>query len=370
MYDIVLFGATGYTGRLIATYLAGVDGLSWAVAGRDPARLEALGLGAPVLVADAADRESLARMAAAARVVITTVGPYITYGDALVGACAENGTHYVDLTGEPEFVDRMFLKYQDMATSSGAKIVHACGFDSMPYDLGVLHTVERLPEGVPLKVTGFLRGGGRPSGGTFHSAVTALSRAREMAAAATQRYSAEIRPSGRRVSVRPGGLRFVGGYALPMPTIDPQIVGRSAWALDRYGPDFTYRQYFAVKRLTEALAVSAGAGALAVLAQIPPARSWLLDRLAPGEGPTPEQRAASWFRLTLLGEGGGERVVTEVSGEDPGYGGAARMIAEAALCLAFDETPKLAGQLTTATAMGRPLIDRLRRAGVIRFDNR
>ncbi|MFI6293208.1 saccharopine dehydrogenase family protein [Nonomuraea sp. NPDC050790] len=370
MHDIVLFGATGYTGKLIARYLAGVEGLSWAVAGRDRERLEALGHGVPVLVADVNDAASVAEVARRARVVVTTVGPYLRYGEPLVAACAQAGTHYVDLTGEPEFVNLMYLRHHERAAASGAKIVHACGFDSIPYDLGVLYTVLELPEGVPLKVSAFLRGGGRPSGGTFHSAVTAMSRVRQMAATALRRRAAETRPAGRSVDVLPGPPRFVGGYALPMPTIDPQIVGRSAWALERYGPDFTYRQYMTVRRLPEALAMAGGATALAALAQLRPTREWLLNRITPGEGPTLEQREKSWFKLTFLGEGGGTRVVTEVSGRDPGYGGTAKMVAEAALCLAFDDTPQVAGQVTTAAAMGEPLIGRLRRTEALSFSVR
>ncbi|MFC6897872.1 saccharopine dehydrogenase family protein [Nonomuraea dietziae] len=365
MYDIVLFGASGFTGALTAEYLAEAvpPGCRWALAGRDRAKLEALGHDVPLLHADVNDPASLAALAEQARVVATTVGPYIRYGEPLVKACARAGTHYVDLTGEPEFVDRMFVRYDGMARSTGAKIVHACGFDSIPYDLGVLHTVDQLPSGVPLKVSGFVRSNGRASGGTVHSAVTAMSRVRQMAEAGTQRRSAEIRPKDRRVSSLPGGLRYVGGWALPMPTIDHQIVARSARALDRYGPDFAYRQHFAVRRLSTALALAAGAGALAVLAQIP-ARDWLIGRIDAGEGPMAEQRARSWFKVTFLGEGGGARVVTEVSGGDPGYGETAKMLAESALCLAFDDVPEVAGQLTTAVAMGRPLIDRLHRAGI------
>ncbi|MEU4542613.1 saccharopine dehydrogenase family protein [Nonomuraea dietziae] len=366
MYDIVLFGASGFTGALTAEYLATAvpPGCRWALAGRNRAKLEALGHDVPLLHADVTDPASLTAVAEQARVVATTVGPYIRYGEPLVKACAQAGTHYVDLTGEPEFVDRMFVRYDGMARSTGAKIVHACGFDSIPYDLGVLYTVGRLPSGVPLKVSGFVRSNGRASGGTVHSAVTAMSRARQMAEAGTQRRSAEIRPKDRKVSSLPGGLRYVGGWALPMPTIDHQVVARSARALDRYGPDFTYRQHFAVRRLPTALALAAGAGALAVLAQIPPARDWLIGRIDAGEGPTAEQRAASWFKVTFLGEGGGARVVTEVSGGDPGYGETAKMLAESALCLAFDDVPEVAGQLTTAVAMGGPLIDRLHRAGI------
>lgn len=365
-YDIVLFGASGFTGELTARYLAGAAGpdVRWALAGRSRAKLEALGLDVPILLADVTDPASLNDLVRQARVVATTVGPYTAYGEPLVKACAEAGTHYLDLTGEPEFVDRMYVRYHDLACRTGAKIVHACGFDSIPYDLGVLYTVLQLPEGVPLKISGFLRGNGRPSGGTYHTMVSAFARLRQTVEAGTQRRSAEIPPVGRKVSSLPGGVRYVGGWALPMPTIDPLLVGYSARLLDRYGPAFTYRQHYAVKTLPAALGIAVGAGTLVTLAQIPPARRWLLGRLQPGDGPSEEQRAKSWFKVTFLGEGGGQRVVTEVSGGDPGYGETAKMLGESALCLAFDDVPKRAGQLTTAAAMGEPLITRLHNAGI------
>ncbi|NRQ32252.1 saccharopine dehydrogenase [Nonomuraea sp. NN258] len=365
-YDIVLFGASGFTGALTAAYLARAagPGVRWAVAGRNRAKLESLGLDVPILHADAADPGSLAELVRQTRVLVTTVGPYVLHGEPLVAACAEAGTHYLDLTGESEFVDLVYVRHHDRAVRSGAKLLHACGFDSIPYDLGVLHTVEQLPTGVPLTVSGFLRVNGRVSGGTLASVLTIMSRARQTMEQATQRRSAEPRPADREISSGPGGLRYVGGWALPMPTIDPRIVGHSARLLDRYGPDFTYRQHYAVRRLPQALAVVAGSGALAALAQIPRARAWISDQVKPGEGPSPERRARNWFKVTFLGQGGGRRVVTEVAGGDPGYDETAKMLAESALCLAFDDVPDRAGQLTTASAMGRPLIDRLRRAGI------
>ncbi|MGP4095583.1 saccharopine dehydrogenase family protein [Nonomuraea sp. KM90] len=365
-YDIVLFGAGGFTGALTAAYLARAagPGTRWALAGRDRAKLERLGLDVPILLADATDAASLAALAGRTRVLATTVGPYVRYGEPLVAACADAGTHYLDLTGEQEFVDRTYTRYHDRAARSGAKLVHACGFDSIPYDLGVLYTVGLLPEGVPLKVSGFLRTSLRPSGGTLDTMLSVLGRAKETVAAGTQRRSAEPRPKGRKVSSLPGGLRYVGGWALPMPSLDSKIVGYSARLLDRYGPDFTYRQHYAVRTLPAALATVAGAGTFAALAQLPPVRDWLRSRLRPGDGPSPERRARSWFKVTFLGEGGGERVVTEVSGGDPGYDETAKMLAESALCLAFDDVPDRAGQLTTASAMGQPLIDRLHAAGI------
>ncbi|MFG1754733.1 saccharopine dehydrogenase family protein [Streptosporangium sandarakinum] len=370
-YDIVLLGATGFTGGLTAEYLArhAGPGVRWAVAGRNRAKLEAVaervGLpGLPLLHADVTDPASLADVARQARVVATTVGPYTLHGEHVVAACAEAGTHYADITGEPEFIDLMYLRHHDRAVRTGAKLVHACGFDSVPHDLGAYFTVKRLPEGVPIEMDGFVRAGGRPSGGTLASALLVLSRARRTAEAALARRRIEERPVGRRARGRAGTPRYVGGWALPLPTLDPQVIARSARALERYGPDFTYRHHVAVRRLPTALGLAAGAGALAALAQVPPARSWLAGRIAAGDGPTPEQRAKGWFKVTFLGRGGGERVVTEVAGGDPGYEETAKMLAESALCLAFDDLPEAAGQLTPAAAMGDALTDRLRRAGV------
>src|SRR3954452_1022024 len=161
-HDIVLFGGTGFTGALTAEYLAANAPAStrWALAGRNMQKLEALrerlGVDVPLLKADVTDVKSMGEVAEATRVVITTVGPYIEYGEPLVKACAEHGTDYTDLTGEPEFVDRMYVNYHAAAERSGARIVHACGFDSVPHDLGALFTVEQLPADVPLTVRGFV----------------------------------------------------------------------------------------------------------------------------------------------------------------------------------------------------------------------
>ncbi|OLR90522.1 saccharopine dehydrogenase family protein [Actinokineospora bangkokensis] len=378
-YDIVLFGATGFTGGLTAEYLARTAPatLRWALAGRNREKLaavrERLAAVDPalaeldLLVADATDERSLRAVVEQARVVITTVGPYITHGDKLVGACAEAGTDYVDLTGEPEFVDQTWLLHHERAQQTGARLVHCCGFDSIPYDLGVHYTVRQLPEGVPLKVEGFVQAGGTFSGGTFHSAITAFSRMRKAAQAAAQRRRLEGRPPGRRVRgvpMRPVHDSGLGLWGLPAPTVDPQVVLRSARADERYGPDFTYGHYLGFKRLPVMVGLTGGVGVLFALSQLSLTRNWLLGRISSGEGPSPERREKSWFRVRFAAEGGGQRVVTEVSGGDPGYGETAKMLAESALCLAFDDLPATAGQVTTATAMGDKLIDRLVAAGI------
>src|SRR5207247_2542131 len=212
------------TGALTAEYLAAHagDGLRWALAGRNRAKLEALaerlGIDVPLLHADVNEDPSLRSVADSARVVITTVGPYVKYGEPLVAACAEAGTDYVDLTGEPEFVDLMYLRHHDRAAETGARLVHACGFDSIPHDLGAYFTVKQLPEDAPIKLEGFVRAAGKPSGGTLHSAVTGFSRFREWQKVGSERKRREPRPSDRRVrGIRGGPKRApAGGWALAM----------------------------------------------------------------------------------------------------------------------------------------------------------
>ncbi|MGC5006991.1 saccharopine dehydrogenase family protein [Streptomyces sp. DT203] len=378
-YDIVLFGATGFVGALTAEYLAAhaPDSCRWALAGRSPAKLAELRdrltaidprcANLPLLHADADAPDALRELAESAHVVASTVGPYVWYGEKLVAACAEAGTDYTDLTGEAEFVDRMYLEHDARARETGARLVHACGFDSVPHDLGVYFTVQQLPQDVPLTIDGFVRSNAVFSGGTFASALTAMGRGPQMLRAAQERRLHEPRLVGRRARASLGTPHFsaeTGTWALPLPTLDPQVVERSARRLARYGPDFRYRHFASVKRLPVALGGTAAIGALLGMAQLPAARNWLMDRYEPGAGPDAERRRRSWFTVRFVGEGGGRRVFTEVSGGDPGYDETAKMLAQAALCLALDELPPTSGQVTTAVAMGDALLERLRGAGL------
>lgn len=376
--DITLFGATGYTGALTAEYLAThlPEGATWAVAGRNLDKLKRIadqvvasgGVRPQLVTADVSDESSMAAMAASTRVLISTVGPYLQHGEPAVKAAAEAGIAYVDLTGEPQFVDETWLKYHETALNTGARIVHACGFDSLPYDLGVLYTVSQLPDDVPVEVKGYVRGNFQPSGGTYHSAINQFASLRESARIAADRRRREGRPEGRSVhgAGKLGRAEHDKGWAVPLPTIDPQIVLRSARAIDSYGPDFTY-QHFAHVKTTRMLALGAGVmGVLGVGAQVPPLRRLLLSRIDPGSGPTPEQREKAWFTLDFIARAKDVDLRTRVSGRDPGYGGTGKMLSESALCLAFDDLPAVAGQTTSAVAMGQALIDRLH-PDILRF---
>jgi short subunit dehydrogenase-like uncharacterized protein len=380
--DLVIFGATGFTGRLTAEYLAhhAPDGLRWGLAGRNESKLEGVrehlatidpALGdLPLLAADVTDDASLKDVAQRARVVITTVGPYLAYGEPLVAACADAGTDYVDLTGEPEFVDRMYVAHHSTAERTGARLVHACGFDSIPHDLGAYFTVQQLPDDVPITLRGVVRSRGTFSGGTFHSAMTQMSRAKQMRQARAARRKVEPRPEGRSsraVSGKPHRDAVLGRWLVPLPTIDPVIVARSGAALPAYGPEFRYSHYAGTKTLRYAVGGAVGVGAIGLAAQVKPLRDSMLKHIKQGDGPDAARRTKSWFRVDFVGEGGGQAVHARVSGGDPGYDETAKMLAESALSLAFDDNPPTAGQVTTAEAMGDALMARLQAAG-IRFE--
>jgi short subunit dehydrogenase-like uncharacterized protein len=382
-YDVVVFGATGFTGRLAAEYLARKgreEPVRWAIAGRSAPRLAEVkaaltaidpacaSLG--VLEATSNDPASLERLAAQTRVVLTTVGPYAEHGEPLVAACIKEGTDYVDITGEPDFVDGLLDRHHAAARARGVRIVSCCGFDSIPHDLGALFTVEQLPRAAPITVEGFVRAKGTFSGGTWQSAIGAMGNLLGRAKRPREQASSGRTVRGIKPRIR-HELRL-GAWVCPLPTIDPQIVLRSARALDAYGPDFRYGHYVQVRSALSVAGLVFGVGAVVALAQIAPARELLRKVRGSGEGPSAEERAKGSFQVTFHGTSGAHRVVTQVSGGDPGYTETAKMVAESALCLALDGeklSPRSSsgGVLTPAEAMGDVLIARLQKAG-IRFE--
>jgi short subunit dehydrogenase-like uncharacterized protein len=380
-YDVIVFGATGFTGRLTAEYLAqkGKDSaVRWAIAGRSAARLaeikaalEAIDPSAAnvgILEASADDPASLERMARSTRVVLTTVGPYAEHGEPVVAACVHEGTDYVDITGEPGFVSSMVERYDAAARERGVRVVNCCGFDSIPHDLGALFTVSQLPANEPMVVEGFVRATSMFSGGTWQSALGELGNLRHRRRhRAPRAASSERKVHGLRPSVR--YERRLGAWVCPLPTIDPLIVLRSARALDAYGPDFRYGHYAQVRSALSLAALIGGTAAVIALAQLGPTRELLRKLYPSGKGPSAEERARASFEVTFRGKATSRQVLTRVSGGDPGYSETAKMVAESALCLAFDRErlPSRAGVLTPAVAMGELLRERLQQAG-IRFE--
>jgi short subunit dehydrogenase-like uncharacterized protein len=382
-YDIVLFGATGFTGRLTAEYLArraAERPFAWAIAGRNTERLAGVRDGLQKTVPSAAlpsmieasvdEPATLAAMAAQTRVVATTVGPYQRYGRPVVQAAVEAGCDYVDITGEPEFVADILKNHDDEAREKGLRIVNCCGFDSIPHDLGAWIAVRELGADEPIHLEGFVRSNATFSGGTWQSAVEAMGRMRQASksggAAKRRRVEGDRRVRGTRQKVR--YEKDLGTWVAPMPTIDPLVVLRSARALPEYGPDFRYGHYMQVRSFPGLVVGALSVGSIFALAQLPPTRRLLLSYRQSGEGPSEEKREKSRFRVIFLGSSGKRRVRVEVSGGDPGYTETSKMLAESALTLAHDRGQLGAtGVVTTAVAMGEPLLERLRRAGM-RFE--
>lgn len=362
-WDITLFGATGFVGRLIATYLAqrAPASVRLRLAGRDRDKLERLARElrreVGVAVADVDDPAGLARLAGETRVLLTTVGPYDRLGEPVARACIEQGADYLDLTGEPAYVDRLIARHDAAARERGVLLLPCCGFDAIPTDLGVLYTVRELPRGLPITIAGYVEGRGSFSGGTVASAlgVFAAPRApRERAGAhARARPHLHFQPALKR-------------WGLPLPTIDPAIARRSAALRGDYGAPFEYGHYLALPGLAAVGATVVGLGAVAGLARLAPTRALLARLRPPGSGPSEARRARSWFKVSFIGRAGDSQVITEVSGGDPGYDETARMAGETALCVALqrDRFPRTAGVLTTAAACGELLLARLQAAGL------
>ncbi len=376
--DIVVFGATGFTGRLVVEYLArAAPGLRLGVAGRDRGRLDEVreharargALHVDALVADVGDEASLDAMAGRTRVILTTVGPYAKYGEPVVRAAIKGGADYLDLTGEPDFARLVLDRYGRAAEEAGVRVVCSCGFESVPHDMGVYFVMRELAPAGPAHVEGFIQSSGQFSGGTWHSAVHVFS---EMRQREGRPPAPDASPGGRVARAARPRPRFepeVSGWAVPFPSIDPQVVVRSARALDLYGPSFTYALFVRIRTLPRVVAAGAAVLAVVALAQLRTTRDLLLRWKPPGEGPSEAVRQRSYFRITIVAEADGKRIVARVSGGDPGYGETAKMISECALALVQDRArlPGPCGVLTPAVAFGPVLLERLIAAG-IRFE--
>lgn len=393
-FDIIVWGASGFTGRLVAEYLLqqyGAGGeLSWAIAGRNESKLEsvraALVAGSetpaeaiPIVVADSHHEESLAAMVARTAVICTTVGPYARYGTELVEACARAGTHYCDLCGEPQWIRAMIDQFEQEAKQSGARIVHCCGFDSIPSDIGVYYLQQQMNErfGGPASQVQLVVQNmkGAASGGTIASLMNVLEQAskdKHLRRLLADPYT--LNPEGERQG--PDGRDQAGAVfnkaleawtgPFVMAAINTRVVRRSNAVMGYpYGKDFRYGE----SMLTgsgpvgwfKANSIAAALGGMAVGSAFGPTRSLLKKILPePGEGPSDKQREAGFYRLLLLGTHSQGTLQVRVTGDrDPGYGSTSKMLGESAVCLAKDTLESKGGMWTPASAMGDALLARL-----------
>ena len=372
-YDIVVFGASGYTGRLVAEYLQGEyanTGLKWAMAGRSLDKLASVrtALGIPdsvdLVSVDSDDAASVGQMVSDCRVVITTVGPYQLYGEELIKQCAEQGTDYVDLSGEPSWMHETIAQHSAAAKASGARIVHSCGFDSIPFDLGVYclqqHAIAQT--GKPITT---VKGRVRAMNGTFSGGTIASLRATVTSAQAnpaiikvltnpfalTEGFTGPEQPTG----AAPQYDEELNSWSAPfvMAAINTKNIHRSNFLLGhQYGEDFRY---------DEMLLTGDGEQGKAAAEYVAKDDSIGKSDLQPGDGPTQEERENGNYDALFAGQNcEGELMVSSVQGDrDPGYGSTSKMLAEAAICLLENPTLASGGLWTPAAAMGQALIDRL-----------
>lgn len=401
-YDVIVWGATGFTGKLVAEYLYqtyGVGGdLKWAVAGRNAGKLSQIKKDIaggdseriPEVIADSDDEESLRALVSDTRAVCTTVGPYALYGTLLVRLCAELGTHYCDLTGEIPWMRRMIDQYHTIAEGSGARIVHTCGFDCIPSDLGVLYVQQSMHEkhGVyaPRVKYRVVDSDGGVSGGTIASGMNMMEEVKQDSSlvdllADPYALNPANMPLGEDGPDQTGAVydQDFKQWTAPfiMGPVNTRVVRRSHALLDYpWGKNFRYDEAVLTGDgpggLARASLVAGGSMLMMGVMRTSPGRI-VLGRLAPspGEGPSRETIEKGFFDIELFAshpEDPEKNIIAEVKGDrDPGYGATSKMIAESAVCLAKDDLNTRAGVLTPAVAMGMPLIERLQKKGGMTF---
>ena len=408
IYDLVVFGATSFVGQILTHYLTEylsdqTESISWAIAGRSEAKLNevkqslgAAGASLPIIIADAANETELKALCAQTRVVVSTVGPYALYGEPLIKACVESGTDYCDLTGEAQWIRKMVDKYESTAQQSGARIVHCCGFDSVPSDMGVYFLQKQAQQEwnapathVKMRVK-TLKGGA--SGGTIASMMNAIEEA--MADPILRKeflnpYS--LCPPNHGLTARQHYVKSAefdtdfNAWIAPfiMAAVNERVVHRSnALSGNAYGAQFTYDEATltgsGLKGQLTAISIVAGLGAFMAGSAIKPTR-YLMERYMlpkPGEGPSPEAQVAGRFDLRFVGHSdAGQTLRIKVTGDrDPGYGSTGKMLGQAAISLAVDhvkdgvKTGRSGGFWTPATMFDDRFIERLTRYAGLGFE--
>ena len=397
-YDVILWGASGFTGRLVAEYLLKQYGtgndLAWAMAGRNQGKLEKIRteLGdenIPLVIADSHDRESLEAMVKQTKVVCTTVGPYALYGNLLLEVCVENSVDYCDLTGEVQWMRRTIDAHHEKAKENKVKIVHCCGFDSIPSDMGVFflqQEAQKQWQAYAQEIKYRLMGAkGGPSGGTIASldnvAIEAQNDPKLMEEVILHPYG--LNPRGEQLGKDVPDLRnsmydedFEAWIApFVMAVINTKVVHRSH-ALNRfpYGKNFTYEE---ATHLGPGFANRIKASITATITDALFSPGSMLKKVIdlflpnPGDGPSEKQRETGFFKIILLGKSAdGKTLKVKVKGDrDPGYGSTSKMLAESAVCLAKDREnlPENFGVITPSTAMGEHLLNRLQENSGLTF---
>jgi len=361
-YDIIIFGASGFTGELICNYLSqhkDKSKIRWAISGRNSKKLNKLSEKYSInqISANSFNQESLNAMCAQTELVISTVGPYDIYGEKLVKACINNQSHYLDLTGEPSFVKKIYNKYAKSAKNNNVIIMHCCGFESIPPDLGTYLTVKEL-DSDNIDITYYLKTKGKISGGTWASFLNSIT---------SKQPIIDKNRGDRKDKVKKlfYSNRFKK-WALFFPVIDKYIVMKSSKAFNEYGNNFSFKEYILLPSLFSAISLILGIGIISIMGRFNILRKFLLNRIPSGQGPSLEEQKKHWFKVTVIGKTDKKEVETVISGGDPGYGETSKFISEMALCILLqkDSLIKKEGILTPVECSGDLLKERLINANI------
>ena len=364
-YDIIVYGATGFTGKIICEYLHNhedIKQIKWAISGRNLSKLKLLSDKYKVnfIEANSFDIQSLDKITKKSKLIISVVGPYSLYGKKLIESCVNNKCHYLDLTGEPEFVNFVEENFSKKAKDNDVILMNCCGFESIPPDLGVYYTMKQLKES-DAKVTTFLKTKGKISGGTWASFLNSFSNKKPIIKKGLQ---------SSKKSKKIFYVKELKKWALIFPVIDKHIVKKSAKSLD-YGDSFSFNQYIVFKSFFRIIFLISSILVISLLAKSKILRNWLTSFIPSGNGPNRKERSKHWFELQIFAHTKSQIVKTIVSGGDPGYGETAKFISEMALCISldYDKLNANKGVLTPAQCTGYLMIERLKRYG-IKFEHK
>ena len=371
-YDLIVYGASGFTGQLICEYLSNhkdIANLNWAIAGRNTSKLESISMQfstenkkIDVLHADSFDKPSLDNITSQSKLIITTVGPYAIYGEQLVASCIDNQTYYLDLTGEPHFVHKIKEKYAQKAYDNNVAIIHSCGFESIPPDIGVYSAINQLNE-PNADVSYFFESNGDISGGTWASFINSLSSPIPIISKGNKKRSkSKNKKNKKKIFFHKEFKR----WALFFPVIDKYIVQKTAKSFDQYGDDFSFSEYMLFKSWKKLAFIIVGIFIVSIISKVKFIKKWLLSLRPSGSGPSKDKRDSNWFIAKVIAKGQNASVMTTIKGGDPGYGDTSKFISEMALCILTqgDQLLKNKGVLTPVECTGGLLLDRLRNAGI------
>ena len=360
--DIIVHGATGFTGKLICEYLFNhkdTKNIIWAISGRNENKLKLIAskYNVDYYVADAFDKKSLDNITLISKIVISVVGPYSIFGKKLVESCVQNKCHYLDLTGEPAFVNYVEKFHSKSSIENKVILMNCCGFESIPPDLGIYYSIKKVNE-KNLSFNSYLSTRGQISGGTWASFINSFSSKKSVI-----KNKSGIKKNTKKIFYN----KELKKWALIFPVIDKYIVKKSSMNIEFYGDNFSYNEYILFDRFYKIFFLIVSLIFLGFISKFKFMRRLLISYIPSGSGPNREKREKHWFNIKFFGKGKDKSIITTVSGGDPGYGETAKFISEMALCIIInrDKLNINKGIITPAMCAPDLMIDRLKNAGII-----